>query len=428
MSYPHDLDKAIAKVAIDSKAGSRLKTLAIVLIVVGAVLCGFLYKQQQESEMFSFAWLWGFAFVWTVALGALFYVALHHLSGAVWSVVVRRVAEILARPIWIVALLFIPILLYCWQTDSHLFHWASAEAAHDEILQEKAGYLNQTFFTVRGVAFFIIWMLFARWFVGQSLKQDELPGLHAVTHRLRRFSGPFMLLFAFTVSFAGFDWLMSLDPHWFSTIFGVYVFAGMALASLATITLMVVWLNGRGGLGENLVRPEHLYSLGCLLFTFTCFWAYIWFSQFMLIWYGNLREETVWFAERGWGTINGESTQWLGASVILLFLRFIVPFALLLSRWSKMNPRMLTFICSLILVGQFWDLYWLIMPEAVAAHPTEATGLFSALPSFQLTLLGPALLMIGLLTFHVGWSLGKHRCLPVGDPLLEESCRFQLTI
>jgi len=306
-------------------------------------------------------------------------------------------------------LFFIPIAVLCYWHDIPLFAWI------EHTVPVKAAYLNGNFFVIRGVGFFILWTLFARFMVGNSLQQDIEQGTIGVTLKLRKFAPICMILFAFTLSFAAFDWLMSLDPHWFSTIFGVYVFAGVVLVGLAVITLSVIWLRHLGRLGEGIITSDHLYSLGCLMFVFTCFWAYIWFSQFMLIWYGNMPEETIWFSIRGWGPDGNKN--WIGVTWALLILRFVVPFTLLLSSRAKVNPRMLVISSSIIIFGQMFDLYWLIMPHS---------GLGAIKPVFGLAEVGPMLLLVGLVMFSVSRFIAKHRCVAVGDPLFDRSCRFHL--
>ena len=212
-----------------------------------------------------------------------------------------------------------------------------------------------------------------------------------------------MLLFGVTATFASFDWLMSLEPHWFSTIFGVYVFAGMVVTALSVIIIATIWLRATGRLGDGIVGEGHLYNLGALLFAFVCFWAYIAFSQYMLIWYGNIPEETFYLINRLQGG-------WLNVSIALALVRFVIPFLVLLSRPAKTDVRRLIAVSVLMLFGQFLDLYWLIMPQL---H-TEA-------PVFGWPELGPPLLVIGLLMLFVTQFLKQHRPVPVGDPLLPES-------
>jgi hypothetical protein len=386
----------------------RLRMAALLLIAVGGVLS--LVALFRDADRFAFAYLWGFTFVWTVALGGLFFVALHHLTHAVWSVVVRRVAEMFASLMPIVALLLLPLLgIVFFSSYFGLYSWCDTEwMHHDHVLEGKLPYLNVPFFVVRGLAFVGFWALAARYFVGRSFRQDSGALGEEASHQMRTWSAVFMPLFALTLTFASFDWLMSLEPYWFSTIYGVYVFAGVSVSGLAAITLAVIWLRAAGLLGDNMVRGEHLYSFGALLFTFTCFWAYIAFSQFMLIWYASIPEETVYFLRR---TQHG----WLEVSVALVLVRFVAPFFLLLSRPAKMNPRRLVIVSLLILAGQLLDLYWLIMP------PLHASA-----PQLGWQELGPPLLLIGIVMLMLVRFLSQRRLVAIGDPWFEESCQFHL--
>ncbi len=392
------------------QASSVLSRFAVGLLVLGVLLSAIALAGETNRTRFGFGYIWGFSFLWTIVLGSLFFVGLQHLTGSIWSVVVRRVAEMLAAPMWLVGILFLPVLLFVILPDSfHVFPWADADIVQaDHLLQEKRAYLNAPFFLVRAAAFFGLWILFTRYFVKTSLAQDHGQGGESATAAMRKWSAPFVLIFAITATFASFDWLMSLDPYWFSTIFGVYVFSGMVLASLACVTIATVKLRAAGRFGSGMVTDEHLYSLGALLFAFTGFWAYIAFSQYMLIWYANMPEETSYLFRR----LNGD---WLGVSIALAIVRFALPFMLLLSRPAKMNPRILVWASVLVLVGQLLDLYWLIMPEL---HHTA--------PALGWQELGPLLLVVGALLLFVSRFLGRHSPLAVGDPLLNESLGFRL--
>jgi len=401
-----------AQAAPPAPQGSkRLFSIAAALFALGLLLSALAFFSGDAGRVrFGFAWLWGFSFVWSLALGSLFFIALHHLAHSIWSVVVRRVAELLTAPMWLVGLFFVPVLLFAlWNDQFHLFPWLdAAHVEHDHLLQGKAPYLNFTFWTIRAVAFFAIWIGFSRFFVGRSLAQDRGEGGEPSTASMRKWSAPFMLLFAATMTFAGIDWLMSLEPHWFSTIFGVYLFAGMTLASLAAITIITLRLIKTGRLEQGLITRHHLYNLGTLQFVFACFWAYIAFSQYMLIWYANMPEETFWFAHRLHGA-------WLWVSIALALVRFVIPFLALLSQRAKTNPTILLWVSVLMLAGQLLDLYWLIMPQV---HPEE--------PMLDWIELGPLLLMLGLTGFFAARFLKRHSPLAVGDPLLEESKNFHL--
>jgi len=392
------------------RSSPALTGVAAALLVVGAALSLAALASDDHRSRFAFAYLWAFTFVWGVSLGALFFVGLHHLVHAVWSVVVRRVAEMFAASMWLVAILFLPVLVFClWHDHFSLYPWLDHDpSAHGHLLDGKRAYLNLPFFAVRAVAFFALWIAFAAYFVGNSLKQDVGEGGVSASLRMRRTSSPFILIFALTTTFAGIDWLMSLEPLWFSTIFGVYVFSGMVLTALAIITMSTIALRSSGRLGGEVVGEGHLYSLGVLMFAFVCFWAYIAFSQYMLIWYGNLPEESFYMVHRMQGG-------WLPISAALALVRFVIPFLALLSRGAKTNPALLVWVSILLLVGQLLDLYWLIMPQIHRDGPVIGWQE-----------LGPLLLLIGVLILYISRFLKRHLPLSVGDPLLEQSRQFSL--
>ena len=389
---------------------TRLTRAAAILGVLGALLCMSALFGGESRLRLAFGWVWGFSFVWSIMLGCLFFVGLHYVTHAVWSGVFKRIAEIFVAPIWQLAILFLPILLFVLMPDVlPVYPWANAElAAHDHLLHGKHAFLNVPFFLIRAVAYFAIWIGFANYYVKRSLHQDRHPDDVAGAVRLRNVSAPFMILFAFSMTYAALDWIMSLNPYWFSTIFGVYVFAGMVVASLAAITLVALRLMETGRLPADLIKKDHLYNLGALQFAFTCFWAYIAFSQYILIWYANMPEESFYIHHRVTGA-------WAGVSVALALVRFAAPFLILLSRRAKMNLRILWWASWLALAGQLLDLYWLIMPE-----------LHQAAPALGWQEIGPPLLMIGLALGTVASFLGRHAPLAVGDPQLETSRHFHL--
>ncbi len=400
-----------AKARIATAAGAgNLGRVGVVLLALGAAICAAALLVDRDVQRFGFAYLWGYAFLWVVVLGSLFLVMLHHLARAVWSVVVRRVAETVAAATGVAAVLFLPILLFGVLTDQfHLFPWVDEHLVHaDHRLFKKALYLNVPFFSARAVLFFALWVAFAFYYVRTSLRQDRGQGGAEATARMRRLSAPFMVLFALTVTFASFDWLMSLEPRWYSTMFGVYVFSGMAVTAFAVLTLGVLWLRDTGRLEPGLITEDHLYNLGAWLFAWTCFWAYIAFSQYMLIWYGNLPEETFYMVRR-------LSGGWWFVSIALALVRFVVPFLVLLSRRAKTNAGVLRTMAVWVLLGQLLDLYWLVMPQLHGAGPVLGWQE-----------LGPLVLMIGVLLVCVARFLGRHAPVAVGDPLLEESKRFHL--
>ncbi|MCK5379547.1 MAG: hypothetical protein KAJ78_09080, partial [Acidobacteria bacterium] len=276
---------------------SRILMMAGVLLVVGGGgAIGLALGSDGGMGRLSETYLVSFAYFLSLALGALFFVLLQHLTHAGWSVVVRRLAEALSVNVVLMAVLAIPVLL----NMEHLYHWAHPGAAdHDAILAGKSAFLNPQFFTIRLVVYFAIWSFLAWFFFSNSKRQDATAD-PKFTRRMEALSAPGMILFALSLNFAAFDLLMSVNPHWFSTIFGVYFFAGCVVVIMATLVVLVAYLQRQGRL-QGIVTVEHYHDLGKLLFGFVVFWAYIAFSQYMLYWYANIPEETVWYLTRQTG-------------------------------------------------------------------------------------------------------------------------------
>ena len=347
-------------------------------------------------------YLVSFAFFLSLSLGGLFFVLLQHCTRAGWSVVVRRIAEAVAGNVWLMAVLAIPIVLGM----DHLYHWTdAAAAAHDPLLAGKVGFLNPTFFVIRLIAYFLIWGVMASFLFRTSLAQDA-SGDPALTLRMERFSAPGMVVFALSLNFAAFDLLMSLDPHWFSTIYGVYYFAASVVGFLAVMPKIMYGLQMRGIL-KNAITVEHYHDIGKLLFGFTVFWAYIAFSQYMLIWYANVPEETEWFLKRQTG-------EWTTVSLILIFGHFVVPFLLLVSRFIKRRPMLLAITGGYVAAMCWVDIYWLVIPEF-----SPAVARFGLLDI--LVFLG----MNGVFAAAIVLRLRKHSVIAEKDPRLEESLAFE---
>ncbi len=372
---------------------------ALIAGIIGLALSAF--GLLFNAERFFYSYLTAAVFWITIAVGALFFVMLHHLVSARWSVVVRRLTENLMAVLPVAMVLFIPVLFGIHA----LYHWSHPEAvAQDAALQHKSAYLNTPFFIVRTTVYGGIWILFAWRLLKVSTDQDARH-TESITSRMKRLSAPGMVLFAFTLSFAGFDWLMSLDAHWYSTIFGVYVFSGSLLAILAAVTLVALYLRDHGILTET-ITVEHYHDLGKLMFGFTIFWAYIAFSQFMLIWYGNIPEETLWYKHR-W-----DEPGWQVISVILLVGHFIVPFLALITRAAKRNLRVLRATAIWLLVIHFLDLYWIVLPS-------YNHGLHISWMDLT-TLAGVG----GIFLWYFWRQMTARPVIPVNDPRLEESVNF----
>ncbi|MFG0316142.1 MAG: quinol:cytochrome C oxidoreductase [Planctomycetota bacterium JB042] len=388
----------------DARAWSgRTRALGLVMLAVGV---GLGYTAEDHFHKFLCSYLTSYMFLLSLCLGGLFFTMVHHLVGAKWFVAVRRVAEVLAGGFPLMAVLFLPILVPMLMGNHHLYHWTDPErVASDHILHGKAAYLNVPFFTIRAVIFFAVWIGLARFFLGKSAAQDE-NGDPQLTVRMRRLAAPGIILFALTTTFAAFDWLMSLEPHWFSTIFGVYYFAGTMISFFAMMSLTFMLLQEKGRL-KTVVTQAHYHDLGKYLFAFTFFWGYVAFSQYMLIWYADLPEETYWFDLR-------QSGNWVMLSKFLVLFHFIVPFGGLLSRHVKRNKSSLAFFCILMLLMHWVDMYWLVMPSM----RTETLG-FSFVD---------VACLLGLGGLFVGGFLSRLRgqlLAPVRDPYFEDSLHFR---
>ena len=379
---------------IINKIGYGLTAIGLILVILA-------YFSDPTRSAFNNILL--LMFVTSIGLGSLFLVALEYIGGAVWSTPFRRVAEVLASTLLIVPILAIPIYFNLHD----VYHWTHLEVvAVDEILSHKSPYLNESFFTARIIGYFVIWILFYFIITKNSEKQDKSKD-QSLTKKNIRNSAIFIPFFAITITFASIDWMMSLEPHWFSTIFGVYYFAGTFLAALAIITFLVVYLNEKGVFGNGVVS-DHYYSLGALLYGFINFWAYIAFSQFMLIWYANLPEETFWFLNRWEGS-------WLVYSIIFVLIHFLIPFFALVSQPSKTNASRLKFMSIWLLVAHFMDLYFLVMPtftpDGIVLGWIE---------------LGFFLLEFGIVFLVFSIKSKSVNMLPIGDPKLKRGLDFRL--
>lgn len=373
--------------------------LGSILFGAGVVIAAAGYALEPARGAFNL--LIVFLFAVSVGAGALFFVALEYIAGAVWSVPMRRVMEYLAGLLPVTPLIALPL----FGSLHDLFHWTHAEAvAADPVLQWKSPYLNVTFFVVRFLAIFAVLNFFYFLFVRNSRKQDTTHDPRLTTFNIR-LGAIFMPVFAVTMSVIAIDWMMSLEPHWFSTIIGVYYFSGSVLAALAAGTLIIVLMN-EGGYFPNL-RRDHYYSLGALLFAFTNFWAYIAFSQFMLIWYADLPEETYWFSARWHGG-------WEFLSIGLVITRWLIPYFALLSQDAKMEPKRLIAMSVWLLAAHVLDLYWLVMPT------------YSKEISIGWMELGFPILTVGLIMVFFAIQYKRNNLIPVGDPKLQRGLEFRL--
>lgn len=378
-----------------NKTGWTLFLLGLLLSVIA-----FIFDPQRGA----FNLLIIFMFIMSVGVGSLFLVALEYVAGAVWSTPYRRVSEFLSVIIYILPVMAI-ILLF---NMHNLFEWMDPSiVSTDKVLQSKSSYLNLNFFIIRTAVIILIWLLFY-WLIIRNSRIQDITKDQNLTKRNIRISAVFMPVFALTLTVASIDWMMSLEPHWYSTIFGVYYFAGTILAALAAVTIIVVLLRENGFMNNLGLTKDHYYSLGALLFAFTNFWAYIAFSQYMLIWYANLPEETAWFITRWEGS-------WKFISIGLILFQFVIPYIGLLSQPSKMDPKRLLRMASIILFAHFYDLYWMVMPEF------NKGGILFGWIEIGFTLLAAGIIILVFVS-----KVRKNNLIPVGDPKLQRGLEFKL--
>ncbi len=352
------------------------------------------------AERFWSNWLLWFVFMVCVALGALFIVALQHITGATWSVPLRRSPERVAAlipwlgPVALVALFSMPVL----------FSWTQPGAASDPAIAMKTSWLNYPFFITRLVICVALWVLSYRILVMGSVRQDVTrdPG---ATVRLRRYSPIFMIILALTLTTFAFDWVSSLEAGWYSDIFGAYLFAGAVTSGLAATSLLVIYLYRRGRLPG--VTEDHLYNLGGLLFGFTIFWGYIAFSQYLLQWYADLPVEVFWFQQRTSGSMEG-------VFILLGVGHFFVPFLALITRNDKRSWKRLWWVSMWVIFMEFVDVFWLV-------SPIQGAGIHLGWPEVAFAIF---FLSAGLLV--VIRAMGTGEDTPVGDPFLADGLHFHL--
>ncbi len=379
---------------------------AIAVLVLGIVLS--IAAALSDPHRFAFSYLAGFMFVCTLGLGGLFFVLLQYVTRAGWSVGPRRQMEWLAGILPFTAILFLPIAYFVPVLYTAWVHPDTHAIGYD-MLEKKFAYLNIPFFYVRAAIYFVIWTALSLYYRNTSLKQDRTAD-PSLTSTMQNVSAPGLYLFGFSLTFAAFDWLMSLTPAWYSTMFGVYIFAGSTTSSLALLSLMTISLQKTGLMGA-VSTVEHRHDIGKLLFGFTVFWAYIAFGQFFLIWYANIPEETIWYHMR-WFTPEGAHSSWMPVSVFIIFGHFWVPFLILLSRHVKRNYFGLALGASIMLVMHYVDLYWVVMPVLDKEfHPSwiDLAGL---------------LLPVGALAVWLVRRASLDPVYPVNDPRLPEAVQL----
>jgi hypothetical protein len=361
----------------------------LVLLIIGAFV---------DRAQFFHAYLVGFIFWVGITVGSLALLMLQHLTGGAWGLVIRRVLEAATRTLPLMVLLFIPIVLGLKQ----IYPWTHAEKMQTAALQDKAAkFLNPSFFTIRAAVYFAIWALAAFLLNRLSLQQDRNPS-RRVRKNMQIVSGPGLVLLVLAITFAAIDWVMSLEPAWMSTIFGLIFVASWTLSALAFTTLAMTWLSRREPMNA-VVQRSHFHDWGNLTLALVMLWTYFAFSQYLIIWSGNLPEETSWYVARkhgGWGAI----------ALAIVILQFVFPFLSLLSRATKTSAQKLALLAVLILVMRIVDVIWLIEPSY---HPGDFVLNW-------MDLVAP--IAIGGLWLAVfSWQLQKRPLVPINDPQLEQA-------
>ena len=362
-------------------------------LVVGAIGAFF------DVDQFLHSWLIGFLFCLGMTLGCLGLLMLQHMSGGQWGLVSRRVFEAGTRTLPVVAVFFLPVLLGL----STIFEWARPEAAQNAVIRAKAGYLNPSFFVIRAVVYFGFWMFCTVVLNKWSAEQDRGQGITpADSVRFRKVSAPGLLFFVLTVTFASVDWVMSLDPEWFSTIFGLLTTASFGLSALA-LTIVVLSMVVRVQPAAGVLGPRHFHDLGKLLLAFVMLWAYLAFSQFLIIWSGNLPEEIPWFVRRMRGP-------WAPVSLLLVVGHFMLPFMLLLSQDLKKRAGLLAKVAMFVVAMRLLDAIWLIGPQF-------REGRF---PIHWMDLAVP-IGLAGIWLYFFARILRSRALMPVNDPYFKEA-------
>ncbi len=376
---------------------NRIRQRALIAAVVGLLIC--IIGITKAPDRFFPSYLLAFIFVLGLSLGSLGLLMLQHLTGGNWGIMIRRPLESATRALALVAVLFVPIFFGM----KYLYGaWLNAPASGEGALSEfQRSYLTPNGFRVRAILYFAVWgilvFLFNRW----SREQDANPEDAAVRRRFKMLAGPGIILYVFVMTFAAIDWVMSLSPHWASTIYGFLFVAGQLISSMSLMIAIVVLLARTGPL-SGILQPRHIHDLGKLLLAFVMLWAYFQFSQLLIIWSGNQPEEITFYYSR-------LHSQWGVVAVIVLIFHFFVPFFLLLSRDLKRNPKLLPAVAIWLIFMRLVDLFWYTRPEFTPR----------ALPNIWD--LAAALALGGLWFFFFAGQLKQLPVLPVGDPKLAEA-------
>jgi len=384
-------------------------SMGLLCLAVGAGCCFFGPTVEGDNETgfryMAHSYLANFMYILSFTLGALFFILVQFLTRAGWSSSIRRLAEILMMMIPFIALLFIPILALLFFPSSALYEWNAKDISNSVIAAKAEFYLSREFFTVRAIVYFAIWIITATWFFGLSRKQDE-SGDAELSLTRQKWSGPLIMLYSLSVSFAAFDWVMSIDADWFSTIFGVYLFSASMMGFFAMMIIISLLLQNAGKV-QKWITVEHYHDMGKFLFGFVMFWSYIAFSQLILYWYANIPEETYWYKVR-------LENNWQYLSYGLIAVHFVIPFLFLMSRHIRRNRTLLAVGAVWVLAAHWLDMTFLIMPNIKG-------------PALFFPLIGHLLGGIGMLCIFAAFFIFRASGIPLvamRDPRLPEAMAY----
>lgn len=377
--------------------GRNVLVFAALLGIIGCI-AGYFTNPARLFQSYTVA----FAYTSLIGLGAFFFVMIQFLTGSAWSVTMRRIMENVMITLPVGLLLFIPIAIGL----NDIYPWTNQQAvAADAVLKAKSSFLTPNWFIARTVIYFFLWSLWAGSIYHQSTKQDTERSVKQM-YIASRWSAPGLFLAVAVGTLASYDWLMSLEPKWYSTIFGLVMLSGGSL-SFFSVVILVCLAFRRAGILKNSITVEHYHDLGKWLLALTAFYTYVAFSQYFLIWYSNLPEETIWYRHRMVGS-------WFPISLAMPFLRFLIPFPILLSLPAKRSLKVIGFMAVYSLIVEYIDLYWIVMPTFYKTGPQPHW--------LDLATLVTTVSICGL----VFWSRFRaHKMVPVGDLRLEQSLHFE---
>ena len=389
---------------------TRNRMIAGIMIIIGliSVIAQFATHYEQTWPNL----LMNNYFFMIIALGSTFFLAVQYVAEVGWSVVVKRILEAISQYLWVAAFIMILILIF---GGHHLYHWMSAgitdpkSPEYDEIIAGKSGFLNPTFFWIRVGFYFIVWIGFAHLFRKNSLKMDsDLSNANDYYNSNKKYGAAFLVIFAITSSTMSWDFVMSIESHWYSTLFGWYTFAGLFVTSMSILAFAVGYLKSKGYLPE--ITDNHIQDIGKFMFAFSIFWTYLWFAQFMLIWYANIPEEVTYFMLRQ----DHYKGIWLGA----FFINFICPFIILMTRDAKRKIKLLMSMSVLIFIGHWMDTYIMVIPGSMALHGHEGVPLIGQIGWMEI---GTTIGFLGLFIYMVQHHLSKAPLVIKNHPMMEES-------